>query len=276
MKKLIYLVLLPFIIMGCSEEKYPDLAPYIYFASNVETYVVDPGVDESYTITGSFNAEGTISDISIDGTSYSEEQIGVELTSYALSYTVDLSSFAESKNVKFTLTDKRGATTVKEFQFIKAQPIETFEIEMGAQNNSATGFFLSFDDYKTYSVSEFIKGQRDVDGICFGYNKENKEPLLLSPTALTMVNILQEKGAKTVSIGAISRINGAAFIKMENNAVMRNLVGASFRTFEYTTARAESTYLFKTESGRSGMLYVQNLLPGLAGNMKVIVKIEKL
>lgn len=77
-----------------------------------------------------------------------------------------------------------------------------------------------------------------------------------------------------VSIGAISRISGADFVKMENNAVMKNLVGSSFRTFEYTTVRAESTYLFKTESGRWGMMYVQSILPGLAGNMKVIVKIE--
>lgn len=60
-----------------------------------------------------------------------------------------------------------------------------------------------------------------------------------------------------VSIGAISRISGADFVKMENNAVMKNLVGSSFRTFEYTTVRAESTYLFKTESGRWG--YIKTL-----------------
>lgn len=274
MKKLLYLVLLPFIIAACGEEKYPDLTPYIYFTSNVDAYVVDPASDKSYTITGSFNAEGTIAAISVDGTVYSEEQIGVELTSYALSYTVDLTDFGEDKSVTFILTDKRGATTVKEFRFIKAAPIETFEVEMGAQSNSTTGFFLSFEDYKTYSVTDFIKEQKASEGICFGYHKENKEPLLLSPTALTMVNILHEKGSKMVSIGAISRISGADFVKMENNAVMKNLVGSSFRTFEYTTVRAESTYLFKTESGRWGMMYVQSILPGLAGNMKVIVKIE--
>ncbi|MDR1501329.1 MAG: hypothetical protein LBT43_02590 [Prevotella sp.] len=275
MKKLLTILLSLLVLVGCSDEDYPLLEPYIYFADNVDYYVVDPDVEVAYTITGSFSAEGMIQSVSIDGVQYTEEEIGAELTSTSISHTVDLTGFTESRTIRFTLTDKRGKTTTQDFHFIKAQPVETFVVELGAQNNSVQGFFLSLTDYKTYSVTDFLNTQKDVEGICFGYNKDKKEPLLLSPTGLQIANVLQDKGNKMVSIGSVPKVDGAAFTKMENDAIMKNLVGASFRTFEYTTARNETSYLFKTESGRWGMLYVQEMLSGLAGNMKVIVKIEK-
>lgn len=275
MKKLLMILLLPLLIIGCSDDDYPELEPYIYFQSNIDYYVVDPAVDVSFMIVGSFSAEGMIHSASIDGTNYSEEELGAELTSTPISYTVDLTGFTESRTIRFTLTDKRGNTVAKDFHLLKAEPIETFEVELGAQNNSLQGFFLSLNDYKTYSVTDFLSSKKDVEGICFGYNKDKNEPLLLSPTGLKIANILQDKGNKMVSLGTVPKIDGAAFVKMENNAIMKNLVGSSYRTFEYITARAETSYLFKTESDRWGMLYVQEMLPGLAGNMKIIVKIEK-
>lgn len=274
MKRLILYLLSPLLFIGCSEEKYPALAPYIYFTSNVDYYVVDPDATPAYTITGSFNAEGMIARITIDGTTYTEEEIGAELTTHPLSYEVDLTTIHAPRTVEFVLEDKRGGVVKKDFNFLPANPVETYDVELGAQNNGTTGFFFSLEDYQVYSVSEFLTGHTETEGICFGFNKGKNEALLLSPTALVMMNILQNKGTKLVSLGSVN-IPGADFVKIENDAAIKNLVGSSFRTFEYITAKSGTSYLFKTASGRWGLLYIQEMRPGLAGNVKLLVKIQK-
>jgi hypothetical protein len=272
--KLLYTLLCSVLLTACSDEEYPELEPYIYFANNINYYVVDTDIVEEYSIKGSFSAEGMIQSVSIDGNTMTEDSIGNFQTSLPIDHKVDLTGFSGDRTIPFILHDKRGGKVSTEFYFYLAKPIETHTIEIGAQGNSQLGFFLSLEDFEVYSVTEFIKSKKDEDGICFGFDRSKEEPLLLSPSALINKNIIQEKGSKIVSIGNVSDMSRTEFLGIENDAIMRNLNDREYRTYEFRLAMDDNVYLFKTSTGKRGLLYVQSIVAGTAGNISVIIKME--
>lgn len=272
--KLLFSILCSSLLMSCSGDDYPLLEPYIYFVNNIDYYVVDPAKSQEYTIKGNCSAESYIEYISIDEEMITEDSIGYNQTSYTLGHSVDLNNFSEDRVIPFVCKDKRGHITNKDFRFELAKPIETHTVEIGAQGNSQLGFFLSLEDFETYSVAEFIQSKKNADGICFGFDTSKEEPLLLSPSALINKNIIQEKGSKIVSIGNVSNMTKAQFLEIENDAIMRNLNDKEYHTYEFRLAMEDDVYLFKTSTGKRGLLYVQSITSGTAGNISVIIKME--
>lgn len=271
----LYILILTVLLGSCQVDEYPSLQPYIFFADNIDQYVVDPAVDQSYIIKGSFNAESKIKSISIDSNVYTEKEIGAELNTYLFEHEVSLEDFTESRDVQFILEDKNGNITSKNFHFLQAKPIVTKTISLGAQDNPEKGFFYSLTDDKVYTVEEFINGQSNDDGFCFGYDTNNGDNMLVSPTALITENILSDfKGTQLISFSVVDIYNEETFTQIENNAPIRNLVGPSYRTFESTIVAVDKAYLFKMKSGKWGIIYVNDLVNGRAGSIELTVKLE--
>ena len=187
----------------------------------------------------------------------------------------------EDFDVDFILTDQTGNTVSTPFHFVVAQPIDTYEATMGAQNNSYSGFFFSFDDCKVHSLPE-MQAMSDPKGFCFGYDRSKGLPLLISPTELINQNVLNDyKGRSVTSFCEVTAYQGVNFTleqfnAMTNDAFMRNLNRVEYGTLPYQQVSAGKAYLFKDEMDtRRGIVYIHTLESGIAGSIQVTIKIQQ-
>lgn len=280
MKRLLVYII-PFLLFSCNTEKLGTLEPYIYFANNLDYYVIDKDAPQtSYSIKGSMSAEQYIIEAKIGELTLNKDSIGALQTRYMIDLPVQFNGTSEPFDVKFSCTDANMVTTNKVFHFIQSQPIETYTVTLGAQNNSTDGFYFSFKDFKAHSISEFKELKDKEEGFCYGYNQAKEELLFLSPTELKNNGIVDMKGSKVSSFCRIVAVNNQTFNKtsfdnIQNDAFMRNLNGADYRTFAYYNIGVDNFYLIKSESGLRGVVYVQNMKKGVAGSVDLVIKLQK-
>ncbi len=283
MKKIFNLLLLfPLLFSACDNEEIEMFPPYIFFTYDVDEYVLNQANTDasSFTITGSISAQGLFEEFQIADILIGKDSIGDD-PNWQFEYTVDLKGKTGAFDIPFRLTDRMGNTVTKSFRFLTSGPIETYKVTMGAQSSSNYGFFFSFKDKKVYSVAEF-ENMKDEEGLCFGYDTNKKQMLLLSPTELINKTVLTTfKGTKICSFCEIVAIDNVAFDKtqfdkVENDAFLRNLNPVEFGTFPSTLVEDDKTYLFKSEDDSlRGIAYVQSLQQGIGGQIELIIKMQK-
>ena len=277
------LFLLPLLFASCSEEQIEMMPPYIFFTYDVDTYVMDannPNPDD-YVIRGSISAEGGFRTFVMGDETLEKDVLGDSLN-MMFDYTVPLAGrTTEAFDVNFTLTDQVGNTVSKPFHFVTSNPIDTYEVTMGAQNNSYSGFFFSFEDCQVHSLPDMMS-MSDPKGFCFGFNNSKKLPMLLSPTELINQIVLNDyKGKSITSFCEITAYQGTdftleAFNAMTNDAFMRNLNAVEYGTLPYQQISAGKAYLFKNEDDtRRGIVYIHTLESGISGSIQVTIKIEQ-
>lgn len=278
----IALLMLPLFFTACSEEQLEMMPPYIFFTYDVDTYVMDtndPTLSD-YTIKGSISAQGGFETFVMGDERLEKDVLGDSLN-MMFECVVPLQGKTEAFDVNFVLTDQTGQTVSKPFHFMTPNPIEVYAITMGAQNNSYVGFFFSYDDCKVYSVAE-MKQMDDPKGFCFGYNSNEKVPMLVSPSELINQTVLTDyKGKSVSSFCELVAYNGVNFTKewfdaLTNDALMRNLNPVEYGTYPYIQLSEGKAYLFKNEDDtRRGILYVNTLENGIAGQIQVEIKIQQ-
>jgi hypothetical protein len=277
---LVYVI--PFFFFSCQKQVLEPLNPYIYFANNIDYYVIDENapITTDTIIRGSMSAERFLTQITMGDDNLNQDSIGALQTRYMINFPVTFSGSTQPYDVNFSCTDANKVTTTKPFHFIKSKPIDTYAVTLGAQVNSNFGFYFSFKDRKVHSISEFKELKDMEEGFCYGYNQAKDELLFLSPTELKNNGITDMKGSKVTSFCSIIAVNNqtfnkASFDNIYNDAFMMNLNGADYRTFAYINIGVDKFYLLKSESGLRGVVYVQNVNKGVAGSVDLVIKLQK-
>lgn len=278
----IALLILPLLLVACDEDKLDMMPPYIFFTYDVDSYVMDLDNPDpaDFTIKGSISAQGFFGAFSMGDQELSKAELGDSINRL-FEYVVPLKGKTQSFDVPFVLTDRMGNTVSKPFHFLASEPIETYQVSMGAQYNPYLGFFFSFEDKKVYSVSDMMK-MSNPNGFCFGYNINKKQPMFVSPTELINQTVLPDyKGSRITSFVEIVAVNGVNFTKevfdnMKNDALMRNLNPIEYGTFPSTTIGEGKSYLFKNEDDSlRGIIFVQSLESGVGGQVRLSIKIQQ-
>lgn len=278
----IILFILPLLLVGCDDEKFDMMPPYIFFTYDVDTYVMDldnPDLAD-FIVKGSISAQGTLNSFQMGEREMGREELGDSLN-MMFEYTVPLKGKTTAFDVPFVLTDGLGNTTTKPFHFLTSEPIVTCQASMGAQYNPYQGFFFSFEDQKVYSVADMMK-MSNPSGFCFGYNINKKQPMFVSPTELINQTVLADyKGNNITSFCEIVAYGGVNFTKsvfdaMKNDAFMRNLNPIEYGTYPYISIGESKSYLFKNEDDSlRGIIFVQSLEPGVSGQVQLSIKMQK-
>lgn len=278
----IALFLLPLLLAACNDEQIEMMPPYIFFTYDVDTYVMDldnPS-PEAYTVKGSISAQGSFNSFLMGERELGREELGDSLN-MMFQHKVELKGKTESFDVPFVLVDRLGNTVTKPYHFLASNPIETYQLTMGAQYNPYQGFFFSFADRKVYSVSEMMK-MSNPDGFCFGYSINKKTPMLVSPTELINQTILADyKGNRVASFCEVVAFHGVNFTKevfdeMKNDAFMRNLNPIEYGTYPSVIIGEGKSYLLKNEDDSlRGIVYIQSLESGVGGQIQITVKMQK-
>ncbi len=269
------------LLFACKKEKLEVLKPYIYFADNIDYYVIDTDTPpSSYSIRGSMSAEAYITEVKMGDIVLDKDTIGALQSRFMINLPVSINNPDQPFDVNFSCTDGNMETGTNVFHFLTSKPIDTYIVTLGAQTNSNYGFYFSFKDHKVYSVSEFKNIKDDDEGFCYGYDRSNEEPMFLSPTELISNNILDIKGSKVSSFCGIVAVNNQTFTKalfdgIHNDAFIRNLNGADYRTFAYSSIGEGKSYLVKSPGGLRGIVYVQNVQKGIAGSTDLIIKLQR-
>lgn len=278
----IVLFIFSLLLSACDDEKLEMMPPYIFFNHDVDTYVMDldnPDLAD-YTVKGSISAQGFFGSFRMGDKEMVKEELGDSLNR-PFEYIVPLKGKRDGFDVPFVLTDRMGNTVTKPFHFLTSKPVDSYQVNMGAQYNAYQGFFFSFEDQKVYSVSEMMKIS-NPKGFCFGYNINKKQPMLLSPTELINQTVLSDyKGSSITSFVGIVAVNGVNFTKevfdnMKNDALMRNLNPIEYGTFPNIVISEGKGYLFKNEDDSlRGIIFVQSLEPGVGGQVQLTIKMQK-
>lgn len=278
MKRILFFIF-PLLFVACEHPTIDSLPPYVFFVNDINYYVMDSDNPNppSYRIKGSLSAEGYIESFLMGDQLIGTDSIGDE-TRFMFEYEVDIKGKTPFE-VPFQCTDKLGSIDRKVFSFLKSEPIDTYTLTLGAQNNSNYGFYFSFKDRQVYSVAEF-ESKKDEDGFCYGYSLLKSIPLFVSPTELSKQTIINQTGSRVSSFCTIIAVNNETFDKtrfesLNNDAFMRNLNGAEFGTFAFNQIEAGRSYLVKSQSGLRGIIYVQKINPGIAGSVELILKLQK-
>lgn len=278
----IALLILPLLLVACDEDKLDMMPPYIFFTYDVDSYVMDLDNPDpaDFTIKGSISAQGFFGAFSMGDQELGKAELGDSINR-PFEYVVPLKGKTQSFDVPFVLTDRMGNTVSKPFHFLASEPIETYQVSMGAQYNPYLGFFFSFEDKKVYSVSDMMK-MSNPNGFCFGYNINKKQPMFVSPTELINQTVLPDyKGSRITAFVEIVAVNGVNFTKevfdnMKNDALMRNLNPIEYGTFPSTTIGEGKSYLFKNEDDSlRGIIFVQSLESGVGGQVRLSIKIQQ-
>jgi hypothetical protein len=255
------------------------LPPYVFFARDIDYCVMDGDSHDPppYLITGSFSAEGMIETIKMGDLAFGRDSVG-DATRFMFSCQVDIKGKSPF-DIIFSCTDRYGNKDEKTFHFLASQPVETYTITLGAQNNSNCGFYFSFNDCKTCSLAEF-ENMKDDEGFCYGYSTSKNIPLLVSPTELAKQTIVAQTGNKVTSFCNIVAVDNVAFSKtmfdaISNDAFIRNLNGTEYGTFAFNQIDVGKTYLAKSSSGRRAIIYVSRIEHGVAGSAEIIIKLQK-
>jgi hypothetical protein len=279
MKRLSVLFLISLFLWACDNEKIEMLPPYVFFTQDINYHVMDgDNLDPApYQIKGTVSAEGYIESIQMGNETIGRDSIGDE-TRFYFTYEVDTKG-KSSFDIPFKCIDRMGNVDEKVFHFLDSQPIDVYNVILGAQNNSNYGFYFSFTDRKVYSVSEF-ENKKDDDGFCYGFNPQANIPLFVSPTELAKQVILNWTGNKVSSFCGIVSINNVPFSKaffdeMSNDALMRNLNGSEFGTYAFNQIDAGKAYLVKSSAGLRGIVFVSKLERGVAGSVELTIKLQK-
>ncbi|MDR0542670.1 MAG: hypothetical protein LBH19_10755 [Dysgonamonadaceae bacterium] len=281
MKQILFILTLfaPVLFWSCNDEKIEMLPPYVFFTHDVDYYVMDGDNPNPapYQIKGTVSAEGYIETVQLGSETIGRDSIGDE-TRFYFTYDVDIKGKTPF-DVPFKCVDRLGNFDEKVFHFLGSQPIETYSVTLGAQNNSNYGFYFSFTDRKTYSVAEF-ENKLDDDGFCYGFNPQSNTPLLVSPTELVKQVIINRTGTRVSSFCGIIAVNSVSFTKasfdaMTNDAFMRNLNGSEFGTYAFNQIEAGKAYLVKSSAGLRGIIYVTKIERGVAGSIELIIKLQK-
>ncbi|MDR1155751.1 MAG: hypothetical protein LBL04_13675 [Bacteroidales bacterium] len=279
MKRLIILIF-PLLLCTCENEVIEMLPPYVFFVNDIDYHVMDADdpAAATFLIRGSVSAQGYIEEVRIGDRTIGRDSIGDE-TRFMLEHEVDIKGKAPFE-VPFSCLDREGNTDSKVFRFLSSVPIETYQVTMGAQNNSNYGFFFSFKDRKVYSLTEFVDSKREEQGFCYGYSMSKNISLLLSPTELVKQVIINSAGTRVASFCGIVAINNETFEKahfdnITNDAFMRNLNGTEYGTFAFNQMEAGKSYLVKSDDGLRGVIYVQRITPGVAGSVDLIIKLQR-
>jgi hypothetical protein len=264
---------------ACEHEKIEMLPPYVFFVHDVNYYVMDGDNlnPPPYIITGSISAEGMIETFQMGDQVIGRDSIGDE-SRFMFSCEVDIKGKSPF-DVPFICTDRYGNRDEKTFHFLSSQPIETYTVTLGAQNNSNYGFYFSFGDCKVYSLAEF-ENMKDDEGFCYGYHTSKNIPLLVSPTELAKQAIVNWTGNRVSSFCDIVAVNNVTFDRamfdaISNDAFMRNLNGSEYGTFAFNQIDAGKAYLVKSGSGRRGVIYISKIERGVAGSIEMIIKLQK-
>lgn len=278
----IALFILPLLLVACDDDKLEMMPPYIFFTYDVDTYVMDLDNPElaDFTVKGSISAQGSFSSFRMGEQELGKEELGDSLNR-PFEYIVPLKGKTADFDVPFVLTDRMGNTVTKPFHFLVSNPVESYQVSMGAQYNPYLGFFFSFEDQKVYSVSEMMK-MPNPEGFCFGYNINKKQPMLVSPTELINQTVLPDyKGNRITSFVGVVAVDGVNFTKevfdaMKNDALMRNLNPIEYGTFPNIAISEGKAYLFKNEDDSlRGIIFVQSLEAGVSGQVQLAIKIQK-
>lgn len=282
MKRFLFMSIIALLVVACDDEKIESMPPYIFFADEVDTYVMDLD-DEDPTdvvIKGSISAQELVRSFSVNGESVDPELYGEE-RNWMFEFPISIKGKREAFDVPFILTDRTDRVNAKDFHFVTSSPIETYEISLGAQYNPYLGFFFSFTDHNVYSVTE-MREMANPKGFCFGYNINKKLSMLVSPTELINQTILSDfKGDDLCSFCEIVAVNEHDFTKekfdaMTNNALMRNLSPVGYGTFPFISIASGKSYLVKNDDDTMrAIVYVQSLENGVNGEANLIVKMEK-
>lgn len=278
----IALFILPLLLVACDDDKLEMMPPYIFFNYDVDTYVMDidnPNLAD-FTVKGSISAQGSFGSFVMGDQELGKEELGDSLNR-PFEYIVPLKGKTADFDVPFVLTDRMGNTVTKPFHFLASRPIESYQVNMGAQYNPYLGFFFSFEDQKVYSVSEMMK-MPNPDGFCFGYNINKKQPMFVSPTELINQTVLSDyKGNRIASFVGVVAVDGVNFTKevfdnMKNDALMCNLNPIEYGTFTNVVISEGKAYLFKNEDDSlRGIIFVQSLESGVSGQVQLAIKMQK-
>ncbi|GHT61712.1 hypothetical protein AGMMS50239_13220 [Bacteroidia bacterium] len=279
MKRILLLLFIPVLLASCDNERIEMLPPYVFFTHDVDHYVMDGDNPNPapYQIKGTISAEGFIETIQLGNETIGRDSIGDE-TRFYFTYDVDIKGKSPF-DVPVKCVDRIGNMDEKVFHFLGSQPIDVYNVTLGAQNNSNYGFYFSFADRKVYSVAEF-ENKTDDEGFCYGFNPQANIPLFVSPTELAKQVILNRTGTKVSSFCGIVAVNSIPFTKtvfdeMSNDAFMRNLNGAEFGTYAFNQIDAGKAYLVKSSMGLRGIIYVSKIERGVAGSVELIIKLQK-
>jgi len=157
--------------------------------------------------------------------------------------------------------------------------IKTYNITLGAQNNTQAGSFFSFSDESVYTLEQAFNNQQLVD-ISYCYYTESESTLSSpndndAPSVFTGTYGISNWQYRNEARYNITSLTSLDFDNVLNDSLLiasYDVVGAKRKGKNIETGQV---WAFRIQSGKIGLIEVGNIETGTGGNAALKIKIQE-
>jgi hypothetical protein len=297
MKKLVYLFALLvvsgfFFVTSCTEDENGDVKPTINFKGGAgyvsQDITLDTDAEFTIGITAASNSSSgaKLSLLELtrvyNNATWFTWDTAIDVSYYSIDITMTSLNVEGTEKISLKVTDKDGQTneiSVNITTESAAGPITAFDQKILGSYQSATGSSFASADGSIYSLAEAKANQAKVDWMYF-YGASDLATIAApndAHAALVFNNATNGLQTWTTKNGTLFRkvttvIDWNAIT--DDTIIMQEAATAPDQT-RIATLAAGNILLFKTVTGKYGMIKVNNIAVGADGTIDISVKVQQ-
>ena len=203
-------------------------------------------------------------------------------TTYTLISTFLARSTAGVEKIEFKVTDKDGQSATISLQVtteLATTPINSFPMKILGSYSSATGSSFASIDGSVYTLAEAFAHQAAVDFL-YWWGASTSATIGAPDDAnaalvYTGVNGLPNWTTKNATRFVITTVTVAEFDAINDGNVLATLAAGANTLTRLGSLVVDNVFGFKTASGKYGLIKVNNINDGAAGDITIDVKVQQ-